>query len=227
MIELISPREIAKSPYRQKLLEAGIKGGWNYALDHAWLFEQIDQYVKANDEKWLITLDVGCGRSMLHTFLEDELHMGIIGVDRIFGKCPFKQRDKRMDLCIDFSNDNKFFNGTADIVYWCSSIEHNTIPDMKKCLEVSMEALKPGGLFLATFSYSPTTYYFEASQATNLCKEDAQEIFQEQWQGPTDYYEMAEQYKENHCDLFDRYKKRYEKEEIDFIVGAVKKIKQS
>lgn len=207
------------------MLQAGVKGGWNYALDHAWLFENIERYVKADEEKWMVVLDVGCGRSLLHTFLEDELHMGIIGIDRIFGKCPFKERDKRMDICIDFARNNTIFKNAADIVYWCSSIEHNTVPEMKECVRASMEALKPGGLFLATFSYSPKTYYFESSQATNLCRADAEEIFQEKWRGPTDYDEMVREYKENHCDVFERYKARYKTEDIAFVIGAVQKIK--
>ena len=42
MLELLSPKKIEKLSYRKRLVEAGIKGGWNYALDHAWLFEKID-----------------------------------------------------------------------------------------------------------------------------------------------------------------------------------------
>ena len=225
MLELLSPRKIQGSPYRKRLVEAGVKGGWNYSLDHSWLFEKIDQYVKARAQETLTVLDVGCGDSMLHTFLEEELHMGIIGIDRIFGKCPYNKRDKRMDICIDFTKENVFFKESVDIIYWCSSIEHNTAQEQKECAKKSMEALKPGGLFLATFGHSKQTHYYEASQQTNLNKADALKVFGADWAGTTDFDEIVKEYKENILELDEKHFKRYGTREYDFVVGAVQIIK--
>ncbi len=227
MLELLSPRKIQESLYRKKLFAAGIKGGWNYCLDHAWLYEKIDKYVQARSQELFVVLDVGCGNSMLHTFLEEELHLGIIGIDRIFGKCPYNERDRRMDLCIEFSKENVFFKNNVDIIYWCSAIEHNTIEEQKKCVQESLRALKPGGSFLATFGYAKTTHYFEPSEQTNLSKDDAKMIFGVDWRDRVDFDEMVKEYKEDIMDLNTRHFKRYGTHEYQFLVAAAEIIKQN
>ena len=85
MLELVNPEIIANKKWRKKLEDAGVKGGWNYAIDHAWLYEKIDTYIAKRPSITPIVLDVGCGNGMLHTFLEEDLHLGIIGIDRILG----------------------------------------------------------------------------------------------------------------------------------------------
>lgn len=226
MLELLSPRKTQDNPYRKRLDEAGIKGGWNYALDHAWLFENVDKYMKANpDRKFPVILDVGCGNSMLHTFMEQELHVGIIGVDRVFGHCPFDARDPRMDLCINFAEDNTFFKENVDIIYWCSSIEHNEPELQIKCVKESLKALKPGGMFLATFGYAPKSGYFEPSQQFNLSKEDAERVFGQKWAEEPNFDKMVAEYREDAFQIDTKHNKRYGKTEYDFIVGAAKIIK--
>lgn len=224
MLELISPDKIRHSKWRQRLEEAGIKGGWNYALDHAWLYEKIDTYISERPDQTPTILDVGCGNSMLHTFLEEELHLGIIGIDRIFGKCPFNERDKRMDPCINFL-DNDIFKENVTIVYWCSSIEHNSIPEIRACISKSMDALKPGGIFLATFCISPSTHWFQPAQCTNLSVRDAEDIFQETFEGVTDFDVMVDEYLTNPFGIMDRHLKRFGDLDVKYIVGAVEKIK--
>lgn len=219
MLELISPEKISHSKWRQRLEKAGIKGGWNYALDHAWLYEKIDTYISERPDQTPTILDVGCGNSMLHTFLEEELHLGIIGIDRIYGKCPFNERDKRMDLCINFLA-NDIFKENVDIVYWCSSIEHNTIPEIKQCIAKSFEALKPGGLFIATFAVSETTHYFQPAEQTNLSLSDAQETFRDSFKGETDISIIISEYKKNPFGLMERHNKRFGTDEIQYIVAA-------
>lgn len=220
MLELLSPKKIQDSPYRERLAEAGVCGGWNYALDHAWLSERIDQFIKARQAELPIILDVGCGNSMLHTFLEEELSLGIIGIDRIYGACPYPQRDHRMDMCIDFAKVNVFFKNSVDIVYWCSSIEHNTPVDQKKCVAASLDALKPGGLFLATFGFSRTTHYYEPSEQWNLSAEDAKEVFGVDWVSTPDFDQIASEYREDIFELDTRHFKRYNTREYDFVVAA-------
>ena len=224
MLELINPEIIAKKKWRKKLEDAGVKGGWNYALDHAWLYEKIDTYITERPNITPIVLDVGCGNGMLHTFLEEDLHLGIIGIDRIFGHCPFNERDKRMDLCIDFL-ENKIFNESVDIIYWCSSIEHNTSQKMKACIDKSFQALKPGGLFLATFAISPLTQWFEEAQQTNLCIKDAEEIFKDKFEGIADFEIVVKEYLKNPFGIMDRHIKRFGHSNIKYIVAAAAQIK--
>ena len=224
MLELINPEIIAKKKWRKKLEDAGVKGGWNYALDHAWLYEKIDTYITERPNITPIVLDVGCGNGMLHTFLEEDLHLGIIGIDRIFGHCPFNERDKRMDLCIDFL-ENKIFNESVDIIYWCSSIEHNTSQKMKACIDNSFQALKPGGLFLATFAISPLTQWFVEAQQTNLCIKDAEEIFKDKFEGIADFEIVVKEYLKNPFGIMDRHIKRFGHSNIKYIVAAAAQIK--
>ncbi len=224
-LQLLSPREIVGWSHRARLDEAGVRGGWNYHLDHAWLFKEVDEYVSARPSETPIIVDVGCGNSALHTFLESELHLGVIGVDRIWGACPYDERDMRMDLCIDFRTDNVFFNGTADIVYWCSSIEHNEPEEQKACVAESLRALKPGGVFLATFGLSPETHYFEPSEQWNLSADDAEAVFGVAWSGEPDFESMVSEYRDDIFDLDTRHRKRYGTDEYDFLVAAAKVVK--
>ena len=224
-LQLLSPKAIKDWPHRHRLDEAGVRGGWNYHLDHTWLFREIDEYVKARPQGTPIILDVGCGNSALHTFLESEFHLGVIGIDRIWGNCPYNERDMRMDLCIDFRKDNTFFNGTADIVYWCSSIEHNLAGEMKACLAESLRALKPGGLFLATFSYAPETHWTKESEALDLGAADAEDVFGVAWVDQPDFNAMVEEYREDIFDLDTRHFTRYGTREYDFIVAGANILK--
>jgi len=226
MIELLSPRKIQQSEYAKKLASSGVKGGWNYILDHSWLFEKISQYIKDYPQIYPVILDIGCGRSMLHTFLEEELNIGIIGIDRFSGQDAIDKRDRRMDLCIDFVKDDVFLKETVDIIYWCSSIEHNSIEDQKKCVCKSLEILKSNGLFLATFAYSKTTHYNEPSQQINLNAKDAVEVYGVEWKGTTDFDEMVKEYQEDIFDLDTRHFKRYGCRDYDFIVAAAEIVKE-
>lgn len=226
MLKLLSPVEISKSPYRAKLDKAGIKGGWNYALDHAWLFERIHAYQEKYSQSLPIILDVGCGDGMLHPYLEQELGLGIIGIDRITGSCPANGRNFRMDICIDFVENNTFFNNSVDIVYWCSAIEHNPPEKQKILMQASMKALKPGGIFLATFGHSKESGYFAPSQQWNLSLKDAEFVFEDKWSGETDYNKLVSEYRQNFFDIDSRHNKRYNTDEYDFVVAAIEKTKQ-
>ncbi len=225
MLHIISPKVINSSPERERLLSAGIKGGWNYALDHAWLLNNIETYIESNKLSAPLILDVGCGNSMLHPFLENELSSGIIGIDRIDGLCPHPGRTNIMDFCTDFNELSVSMSGMADIVYWLSSIEHNSIPDQMSCVESSMRVLKPGGLFLATFGYSIDTNWFEASEQTNLSRADAEEVFGVPWESPPDFNSTVEEYKMNLMDLDSRHIQRYGTTEYEFIVAGARIVK--
>ena len=223
MIELLSPKSISASPHRARLAAAGIKGGWNYVLDHAWLFEKIDAHMRGRPGA--VIFDIGCGNSMLHPFLEKELEAGIIGVDRIDGLCPHPGRSPIMDFCVDFLELSRTLESQADIVYWLSSIEHNPVQAQRACVEASLRLLKPGGLFLATFGFSPTTHYYEPSQQTNLSANDAEQVFGTPWAVPPDFAATVEEYRLDLMELETRHTKRYGTTEYDFIVAGAAVIK--
>ena len=220
MLEVLSPVAINKSQYRQRLAKSGIKGGWNYVLDHAWLYEHIDIYLRETEIKLPLILDVGCGNSMFHPFLEKELNAGIIGIDRIDGLCPHPGRTDIMDLCLDFAEFSKTIKGTVDIIYWLSSIEHNSVEEQQKSVEDSLTALKPGGLFLATFGYSPQTHWFEPSEQTNLSSTDAEWVYQTQWKSIPVFEELVAEYRLDLMELESRHSKRYGAKDYSFIVAG-------
>ena len=225
MLEIVSPNRINDSPYRRRLAEAGIKGGWNYALDHAWLFEKIDQYLKSSAIKFPVIVDVGCGNSMFHPFLEKELSLGIIGIDRINGLCPHPQRTNLMDYCVDFRTYTGFPENSADIIFWLSSIEHNSLEGQRECLRASLRVLKPGGLFLATFGFAPETLYYEPSQQTNLSAVDAARVFGVEWKDTPDFYRTVEEFRLDLMEWDTRHTKRYQTHDYAFVVAGAEIIK--
>lgn len=225
-LEVISPSKIKTSDHYRVIKYAKIAGGWNYDLDHTWIFENIFGYLelKANT-KDVIILDIGCGASKFHGFLEAYFGIGIIGIDRIEGLCPRSRRNKIIDLNMDFCSENTLFNNQVDIIYWCSAIEHNSMDLQKTCVEASLKALKPGGLFLATFALSEETHYFEPSQQWNLSKDDAEQVYKVPWKSEFDYDLYKSEYEANILDLRKKHEKRYQTPDFSFLVAGAKIIK--
>ena len=158
---------------------------------------------------------------MFHPFLERELQLGIIGIDRIDGACPHTPgRTNIMDFCADFRVLSHHLAGAADVVFWLSSIEHNTISQMKECLEASMRVLKPGGLFLATFGLSHQTHYYEPSDQTNLSAEDAVHVFGVPWQSEPAFDATVEEFRLDLMELDSRHSKRYGTRDYAFVVAS-------
>lgn len=226
MLEILHPTVIDKSPYRRRLADAGIKGGWNYVLDHAWLFEKIDQYLMESGIRLPVIIDVGCGNSMLHPFLEGELNMGIIGIDRIDGNCPQSGRSNLTDYCVDFREFSSTIGESADIVFWLSSIEHNSIEEQRECVEASLRVLKPGGLFLATFGYSLETHWYEPSEQNNLSADDAVWVYQWPWKSVPAYDDVVAEYRLDLMELDSRHNQRYGTAEYAFVVAGAAIIKE-
>jgi SAM-dependent methyltransferase len=162
---------------------------------------------------------------MFHPFLERELSLGIIGVDRIDGLCPHPQRMPIMDYCVDFRTYTGFPDNFADVVYWLSAIEHNSIEEQKDCIKASMRVLKPGGLFLSTFTISPKTHYFEPSQCTNLSIDDAEMVYSTQWKERPVYEKIVAEYQLDLMELDTRHTKRYNTTDYAFIVAGAELIK--
>jgi SAM-dependent methyltransferase len=224
MLTILSPIEIESSPDRKILQNAGIDGGWNYFVDHAFLLKEIRSFLLSCENKFPTVLDIGVGNSMLHTFLEEHLSIGIIGVDRIFGNCPFDARDRRMDLCINFE-ENSFFENNVDLIYWNSSIEHNSAEGIKNALKSSFKALKPGGLLLATFAISDNTHWFDPADQLNLSVEDAELIFEDQFIDDRTFQDIRSEYLQNPMGLADRHRKRFQHDDISYVVGGLAQFK--
>lgn len=217
MIELLSPKQISKEerPTKEICTE---NIGWNYPLDFHWLYSQL-----RNVSKNSLILDVGCGNSPFHIFAEQRLGINIVGIDREDGYCH-QPIITNADIYKDFA-DCEIRN--ADIVYWLSAIEHNRFEDIQKLYIKSMEVLKRGGLFLATFAVSKETSWFEPSEQTNLSIRDACSVFDDIVDGVFD--DIHKEYREDYLNLKTRYSKRYggfSEQDPIFIVGCVSKIKE-
>jgi SAM-dependent methyltransferase len=225
-LEVISPSKTKASGFYRVVKYAKIVGGWNYDLDHTWIFENIFGYLELKvNRKDAVILDIGCGESKFHGFLEDYFGIGIIGIDRIEGLCPRSCRNKIIDLNMDFCSENTLFNNQVDIIYWCSAIEHNPIDLQITCVEESLKALKPGGLFLATFALSGATHYFEPSQQWNLSKDDAEQVFKVPWKSEFDYDLCKSEYAADVLGLRKKHEERYQTPHFSFLVAGAKIIK--
>lgn len=234
MIELLSPQKISK----EKILINELKSfgldyldlnstlGWNYVLDHIWLYRNIRNYLQSQKLSNPVILDVGCGNSPFHNFVEDKLCVNIWGIDRPEGFCH-QEELINTDYFVEFLKLKDFEENSVDILYWLSAIEHNGIESIRDLYTKSLYFLKPGGLLLITFPISRKTYWFKDSQQTNLSIEDAVRIFDDNdIEGNFD--NIWQEFRDNNLSLIDKYKKRYKhfsKEDPEFIVGGLNQIK--
>lgn len=118
----------------------------------------------------------------------------------------------------------------ADVVYWLSSIEHNTPEIMARLVERSMNALQPGGLFLATFSYAQETKWTPAnaknSEQSDLSMADAVNVFNAEWVGTPNFDAAVKEYRTDAMALDTRHRARYGSGEYTFVVAGCKKEKR-
>jgi len=230
MITIINPKDINKEKeliayFKSKgmdYLDINSWIGWNYVLDHVWLYLRIQKYLQRLKIVKPIIFDVGCGNSPFHNALEERLNIDIIGIDRPTGFCH-QNEIENADYLVEFLDFNTYKPHSVDIVYWLSAIEHNHIDMIKKLYNKSINFLKKGGLLLITFPISKRTYWFEDSQQTNLSLEDAMNIFNDnKIQG--NYNKVHKTFRENVLNLRNRYQKRYssfDKYDPKFIVGGL------
>ena len=229
---IIDPDEISKdSSQIENLANYGIDHlnrspalGWNYILDHVWIANQIDEYLKKIDRNNLVILDIGCGRSKFHNYLEDRYKINIIGIDRPHGYCNQAEL-KNIDLYCDFIDVDMFADNSVDIIYWLSSIEHNKKETIRKLFEKSFSLLKKGGLFLSTIALSEKTHWHAESQQTNLSISDCLDVFAIN-RVDGSYNTIKQTYRKNTLFLRDKYRNRYNRFEDDdpkFIVGGITK----
>jgi glycosyltransferase involved in cell wall biosynthesis len=234
MITILDPELIAQSQdIIQSLAREGLnhltsdpKLGWNYVLDNVWVTKQMAQYIAAKKQQCLAILDVGCGRSRFHNFLEKRLGINIIGIDRPQGYCHQAQSEN-IDYYVDFLQLDAFPENSVDIIYWLSAIEHNEKEKIRQLFQKSMSLLKEGGLFLATFAVSEKTHWFQDSEQTNLSIADSMDIFDvDDVEG--NLQSVKDKYRKNTLLLRDKYERRYLRFGLsapEFVVGAVSKTK--
>ena len=233
MLELLSPKALAASPEHKRLKPSrteilsyllGIQktkplpgAGWNYALDHAWLLGKIERHLIGR--KSPLILDVGCGGSVFHLWLERELRAGIVGMDR----------GPRSPI-VDIPADIRVFDISQpafDLIFWCSSIEHNPPDVQRQCVEASLRLLRPGGVFLATFSAWPTSRYYAPSEQWNLSPPDAEQVFGVPWSLNHPYFaDTLLEYRADYMSLHSRHRDRYGTDDYGFLVGGAEVVKK-
>jgi len=216
MLSILIPRQINALENQDYL-----GGGWNYVLDYSWIFYEISMH----KEPVNLIFDVGCGkRSRLGKYISTFTGVDVVRIDR--------RDDIKGALCVpNFLEYNPVER--PDIIYWASSIEHNTPEMMNKLYKHSMKILNDGGLFLATFAVSDHTFWQEKTKQTNLDIVDALEVFEVEERVDITYlsediYFAKKDIRENVYNLREKYIKRFGKFEDEdplYVVGAIKKVK--
>ena len=184
IVEIIYPKDVKNeekllnllSIYGINHIDTNPSTGWHYALDHFWLINQIEQFLIDKDKQNIVCLDIGCGNSKFHNFLEDYFGVFLIGIDRPKGFCKQKIQNN-VNFVGDFLDFTGLKENSVDLIIWLSSIEHNELSTIKTLYEKSMDLLKPKGVFLATIPITEQTHWFEQAQQTNLSLDDVQKIF--------------------------------------------------
>ncbi len=233
MITIINPKDIAKDKeliayFKTKgmdYLDINCWIGWNYVIDHVWLYSKMKKYLEKNKLKDPIIFDIGCGNSPFHSAVEERLGIKIIGLDRPTGYCH-QEGVTNADYFVEFLDFDKFTPKSVDIIYWLSAIEHNQKNMIEKLYKKSVEFLKPGGLLLITFPISKRTYWFENSQQTNLSIEDAKLVFNDE-KVIGNFNKVHSEFRANVLNLKNRYKKRYsqfDRYDPEFLVGGLEQI---
>jgi len=228
-LKAFSPLSTQRSDYYNIICNNKTKvlGPPIYLMDWSFIFEQIDIWKKNNPGISTI-LDIGCGNSMFHTFLESHYKHGIIGIDRSDTTDPNSKFAKfakeghtmvnAIDICCDFIEEGvKFFNNNVDIVFWNSAIEHNSIENMKKAVDVSLNSLKKKGIFISTWALGEKTHWNKSISATILSSDDAKEIFQTNWIEEPNFKSISNEFKENNLSLKDWHLKRFGHLNIDYV----------
>lgn len=233
-LTILDPQEIAKeSTLLKKLQEYGLNHleeipntGWNYALDQVWMINELDSYFRDKELNKLTLVEVGCGKSIFHNYLEDTYHTRIIGVDRPQGFCNPKEF-RNVDYFIDFRHLTDIDPNSVDVIFWLSSIEHNPLDQIKELFDKSIRLLRDGGILLATLAIGKETSWFVPSEQTILTLDDAEKLF-----GLSkiynDYEDIHHKYRQNVLFLKERYQRRYghfDDQDPLFIVGGLKTVK--
>lgn len=214
MIEFIDPEDIEqRMDIILDMQEFGIdhfnlpsRLGWNYVLDHTWLSQKFNKFINIKGKN-LVILDVGCGASPFHNYLESKYDVDILGIDRPTGYCN-QAVLRNVDYFVYFLQFDALEENSVDLIFWLSAIEHNEIDIIKRLYLKSMELLKRNGLLLITFPISEKTHWFKPSQQTNLSIADSKAIFDEQ-EVKGDFGQIKTKYQRNILRLNEKYRQRY------------------
>ena len=195
-IELLDPRKIGKN-----YPELWTASGWSYMLDYNWIINEIEKHGAKN------ILDVGCGKSPLGKYIAGTVKAMYTGIDRAYG--------------LDFKQYNPAEN--PDVIFWASSMEHNSPDEMQYLYRRSLEMLAPGGLFLSTITIAEQTGWFEPSVNTNLSIPDALRLF-DCYLVRGNFEDVKQAYRDDDM-IPSRYERRYGHWTTDdpaFIIAGVK-----
>ncbi len=231
MLEIFYPQNIVEeTSILQNLKSFGINYflgdtslEWNCFLDYVWLTKQMDLFMENKDPHNLLFLDVGCGKSSFHNFIENRYGVFVLGIDRPEGFC---HQDElcNVNYMGDFLDMKGLPENSVDVIFWLSSIEHNEYPKIKQLFEKSLRLLKPGGLFLATVPVADKRGWFDSSQQTNLSVDDCKRIFEvEQIHG--DLVTAKAQFRENILYLKEKYQTRFgsfDENAPEYVIGGIR-----
>ena len=233
-LTIIDPEEISReSKLLFKLQEYGLNHleetphtGWNYALDHVWMIRELDSYFRDKELNKLVLVEVGCGKSTFHNYLEDTYNIRIIGIDRPQGFCNPREF-RNVDYFVDFSHLTDIEPNSVDVIFWLSSIEHNLLDQIKELFDKSIRLLRVGGILLATLAIGKETSWFVPSEQTILSLDDAKKLFGLS-KINNNYENIYQKYRQNVLFLRERYHRRYghfdDKDPL-FIVGGLNTVK--
>ena len=229
-LKLLSPLETLESTYYNKIInyKPKILGPKIYYLDWTFIFSQIDKWKKINNSP--LILDVGCGNSMFHPFLESYFYQGIIGLDRNNSSKDYEHLKNNnhvmvniTDICCDFIDEGEeLFKDKIDIIFWNSAIEHNSLDKMKQAINVSMKCLKKGGAFISTWAYGKKTFWNKDINATILSENDAKELFNIDWVSKPNFEAICKEYQDNYLSINDWHINRFGNNNINYLhAGSV------
>ena len=198
-LKLLSPREY---PPRPELENLG--AGWSYSLDYAWALPYLEAYR---------------GKALLEVGVTDfgEYAAGLYNLNRMgVDRAPHPRASMRGEF-----DDINFSVFRPNVILWISSLEHNSLSEMERLYQKSMDGLAKGGAFLATVPIARRTEWFADAQQTNLSIEDAERIFGEPMTG--EFETVWTEYREDKY-LRQKYISRFGrfgKDDPAYIVGAV------
>lgn len=191
MIEIFDPDTIPVRPLAHKL--GG--HGWHYPLDYSWVIQQIGDFCYPGEK----ILDVGSLNSPMAKHLKGAGY-DVTTLD--------KNPSGKPDIVGDFM-DQDIKRGEYSMIMWLSSIEHrDTLGEIRKQFERSLDLLDPDGILLVTFGIGTRSVYKEGIGGWVISQIDAMRMFDiDTIRGK--YERIWGTYRDNRYGLRDRYVARF------------------
>lgn len=114
-------------------------------------------------------LELGCGAGGEIDFYNSALHFGWHGIDgseEAVKQLCANHADVRASVVVgDFTKELPF-GGEYDFIVDRAAVTHNALPDIRRCMRLVLDALKPGGVFVGCDWFS--TKHSEANRGSEL-----------------------------------------------------------